>query len=159
MIRRYNLWIESRLSGRVGEAFTAEYDDLEVRPGGKVATAQAVRRLLAPDFENRPVERFYSIPLDGRHRSIGVSMISQGTLNSSIVHPREVFGDALRVGAAAVIVAHNHPSGDPEPSREDLAVTHRLAEAGKLLGIPLLDHVILGSEGRLVSLWERGIIR
>ena len=73
---------------------------------------------------------------------------------SILVHPREVFRPAVRSGAAAVVVAHNHPSGDPEPSAEDLEVTRRLAETGRLLGIPLLDHVVVG-EGAWVSLRER----
>ena len=74
--------------------------------------------------------------------------------NSSLVHPREVFGPALREGAAALIVVHNHPSGVPEPSAEDVAVTRRLIEAGQLLGVPLLDHVVVAAEG-YVSIRER----
>ena len=70
--------------------------------------------------------------------------MSEGTLSTSLVHPREVFGPALRGGAAAVIVAHNHPSGDPRPSAEDVSVTRRLQETGRLVGIPLLDHVVIG---------------
>jgi DNA repair protein RadC len=77
-----------------------------------------------------------------------------GTLTTSLVHPREVFRSAVREAAAALIAVHNHPSGDPEPSAEDLEVTRRLIEAGRLLGIPLLDHVVVG-DGAWVSLRER----
>jgi DNA repair protein RadC len=80
--------------------------------------------------------------------------VSQGTLTSSLVHPREVFGPAVREEPRALIVAHNHPSGDPEPSEEDLAVTRRLVEAGKILGVPLLDHVVIGDRS-FVSIRER----
>ena len=83
--------------------------------------------------------------------------VSVGILDSSLVHPREVFKDAILASAASMIVAHNHPSGDPTPSNEDKRVTLRLAEAGQLLGIELLDHIILG-DNRWVSLKERGVI-
>lgn len=99
------------------------------------------------------VEVFAVLLLDGKHRVSGMAEVSRGTLTTSLVHPREVFGPALRMGAAAVIVAHNHPSGNPEPSKEDLAVTRRLIEAGQLLGVPVLDHVIIGDS--FVSLRDR----
>ncbi|MCA9573523.1 MAG: JAB domain-containing protein, partial [Myxococcales bacterium] len=81
-------------------------------------------------------------------------LVSVGTLTTSLVHPREVFGPALSDAAAALIVVHNHPSGDPSPSQEDVEITKRLIEVGRLLGVPLLDHVVVG-EGRFVSLRER----
>jgi DNA repair protein RadC len=92
--------------------------------------------------------------LDGKHRLVRRQRVSEGTLTSSLVHPREVFGPAVREAAAAVIVAHNHPSGDPEPSGEDLAVTRRLIEAGRILGVPVLDHVVIG-DGAFVSIRDR----
>lgn len=92
-------------------------------------------------------ERFLALLLDGRHRVIGEAEISRGTLTASLVHPREVFRPALRAGAAALIVVHNHPSGDPTPSLEDRRVTERLRRAGELLGIPLLDHVVVAERG------------
>lgn len=95
--------------------------------------------------------------LDARHRLRRVEQVSEGTLNSSVVHPREVFAPALREGAAALIVAHNHPSGDPTPSAEDRDVTVRLADAGRLLGVRLLDHVVVGDPGFL-SMRERGLL-
>ncbi|MEN8185487.1 MAG: DNA repair protein RadC, partial [Myxococcota bacterium] len=86
-------------------------------------------------------ECFAVLLLDGRHRLVKEALISQGTLTASLVHPREVFRPALREAAAALVLVHNHPSGDPTPSREDRDVTARLARAGELLGIPVLDHV------------------
>jgi DNA repair protein RadC len=85
-----------------------------------------------------------------------VCTVSIGTLDSSLVHPREVFKDAILASAAAIIVVHNHPSGDPSPSAEDRRITTRLQECGTLLGIELLDHIILG-DNRFVSLKERGV--
>jgi len=122
------------------------------------ARAQApgdVARMLAPVLSHEPVEVFVALLLSGKHRVTGYAEVSRGTLTSSLVHPREVFGPALRESAAAVIVAHNHPSGDPEPSAEDLAVTERLRDAGRLLGVPLLDHLILGADEAFVSMRGR----
>lgn len=84
--------------------------------------------------------------------------ISTGTLNSSLVHPREVFKVVLMANANSVLLYHNHPSGDPTPSKEDLEVTQRIHEAGKVLGIEVMDHIIIGSNGHYVSLKERGIL-
>ncbi|MHB1127735.1 MAG: RadC family protein [Bacillota bacterium] len=92
-------------------------------------------------------EHFRCILLSTKNRVIRVETVSVGSLNSSIVHPREVFKSPVRHSAAAVILAHNHPSGDPTPSREDLEVTKRLVESGKILGIEVLDHIIIGSRG------------
>jgi len=89
-------------------------------------------------------EEFHAIYLDTKHRVLGARLISLGSLSSSIVHPREVFRPAIRLAASACLVGHNHPSGDPDPSQEDQAVTRRLEEVGRVLGIPLLDHIILG---------------
>ena len=83
--------------------------------------------------------------------------VSEGTLTNSLIHPREAFKEAIRESAASVIFAHNHPSGDPEPSRDDLAVTEKLRSAGEIVGIAVLDHVIIG-DGRYVSLKENGIL-
>jgi DNA repair protein RadC len=93
-----------------------------------------------------------------RHRVLGLHTVSVGCLTSSLVHAREVFKPAILAGAAAVLLAHNHPSGDPEPSAEDVALTRRLVSAGQLLGIEVLDHLILGEAGRFVSLRERGAV-
>ena len=90
-------------------------------------------------------EAFCAVLLDSRHRTIGFHVISIGTLNSSSVHPREVFRAAIMIGAAAMVVGHNHPSGDCTPSGEDQRVTERLREVGQLVGIEMLDHVVIGS--------------
>ena len=104
--------------------------------------AQYLRRRVRDDAR----EHFVAIYLDGRHRPIADSVVSIGTATASLVHPREVFQPAIAVGAVAVLIAHNHPSGDVTPSAEDLEVTRRLAEAGRILGVVLLDHIV----------WERG---
>lgn len=124
------------------------------RPRPTLRSAEAVYRHLAPSVRGLEREHFQVLLLDGKHRLVSVHAVSQGTLTSSLVHPREVFRPAIREAAAAIVVAHNHPSGDPEPSAEDLEVTRRLAETGRLLGIPLLDHVVLG-DGSWTSLRER----
>lgn len=115
---------------------------------------RAVFELLRPRTRGLEQETFWALVLDGKQRLRRIVPISAGTLTASLVHPREVFRAAIREAAAALIVAHNHPSGDPEPSAEDLAVTERLRQAGEVLGIPLQDHVILGDES-FVSLRER----
>ena len=94
----------------------------------------------------------------GKHRIIAERLISQGTLTTSPVHPRGVFGPAMRAAAAAVVLLHNHPSGDASPSADDLEITRRLADVGDLVGIQVLDHVIIG-DGRYVSLADRGLLR
>lgn len=92
-------------------------------------------------------ESFHVLLLDGRHRLIATEQVSVGTLTASLVHPREVFRDAIRSAAAALVLVHNHPSGDPSPSAEDRTVTERLRSAGLLLGIRVLDHVIVADSG------------
>lgn len=104
-------------------------------------TAQWVRELIG---EGAARESFVAIYLDGRHVPIGYSVVSTGTATASLVHPREVFQPALAAGAVALVVAHNHPSGAASPSTEDKRLTERLAAAGKLLGVRLLDHLVIG---------------
>jgi len=111
-----------------------------------------VRAFLRDD----PRERFVAVYLDNRHRPIAVHDVSIGTCDSAPVHPREVYCPAVALSAAAIVVAHNHPSGDPTPSAEDRMVTERLRRAGELLGIQLLDHVVLG-ESRYFSFAEEAI--
>ena len=118
--------------------------------------ADAARYLL-PRYSTRPVETFGLLALDARHRLRREAVVSVGCLTASLVHPREVFQEAVVSRAAAIVLFHNHPSGDPEPSAEDLALTRRLAAAGSLMGIEVLDHLVLGA-GRYVSLKERGAL-
>ena len=101
-------------------------------------------------------EFFVTLHLDGKNRIICADIVSQGSLNQSIVHPRETFKTALLSSAAAIILLHNHPTGDPTPSGEDREVTRRLQEAGTLLGIKVLDHIIIGTE--YYSFAERGLL-
>lgn len=110
------------------------------------------------DMENLPNEHFVMMTLSTKNHVIGVHTIFIGSLNASIVHPREVFQRALLNNAASIIVAHNHPSGDPTPSKEDIEVTKRLGEAGKIMGIEVLDHLIIGDYGKYVSLKEKGYL-
>jgi DNA repair protein RadC len=100
-------------------------------------------------------EHFMVLLLDGRHRVMSESQVSQGTLTASLVHPREVFRPAVRAAAAAIVLVHNHPSGDPTPSAEDLEVTRRLVSAGEILGIRIVDHVVVAEQG-YYSLQENG---
>lgn len=102
-------------------------------------------------------EHFRVITLSTKNHVLGIDEVSVGSLNSSIVHPREVFKKAVEKSAAAIIMVHNHPSGDPEPSREDIQVTKRLVEAGKVLGIDVLDHIIIG-DSKYKSLKELALM-
>ncbi|SIS41464.1 JAB domain-containing protein [Salimicrobium flavidum] len=108
-------------------------------------------------LEEADREHFVVAALDTKNQPISINTVHVGCLNSSIVHPREVMKPAILSNAASIVVAHNHPSGDPDPSREDIKVTERLAKAGKVLGIELLDHVILGRT-TFISLKEKGYI-
>lgn len=123
--------------------------------GAQASRPGEVVRLLSSLLEREPVEVFMALALNTRHRVLACYEVSRGTLTASLVHPREVFSPALQLRASSMIVAHNHPSGDPEPSHEDRAVTRRLLDAGELLGVPLLDHLVIGADGRWVSLRER----
>jgi DNA repair protein RadC len=106
-----------------------------------------VFRHFHPHLRHVTQERFLVILLDGRHRVLRQELVSQGTLTASLVHPREVFRPALRESAAALVLVHNHPSGDPTPSREDREITERLMRAGEILGVPVLDHVVVAERG------------
>jgi DNA repair protein RadC len=116
-------------------------------PGEPVRGPEDVHRHYYWRLRDRRVECFLAILLDSRHRVMRDVEVSTGTLTASLVHPREVFRPALREAAAALLLVHNHPSGDPAPSAEDRAVTRRLAEAGELLGIRVLDHVVVAEQG------------
>jgi DNA repair protein RadC len=109
-------------------------------------------------LEDETTEHLIACCVDTKNHPISISTISIGSLSSSIVHPRDVFKFAILSNAASLIIFHNHPSGDPEPSPEDINITNRLAEVGKIIGIDLIDHIIIGSESRYCSLKERGIL-
>lgn len=125
--------------------------------GTRLATPHDAWRLLSPRLLPLPVEELHALYLDRRHRLLAHVVVSRGNDHLTVVDPRAVFRPALQVGAAAVVVAHNHPSGDPEPSPEDLAVTRRLARAGHVLAVQLADHLVI-ADGGWTSLAERGHI-
>lgn len=127
----------------------------DVRPA--IGGPRDVANLLMPDLRYLKKETLKSILMDTKNRVLSIKTVSIGDLSSSIVHPREVFKDAIIASAASLIVAHNHPSGDPTPSADDVAVTKRLMDAGVIIGIDLLDHIVIG-DGKFVSLKERGLI-
>ena len=114
---------------------------------------QDVAEFLMPRLRYAVKEQFIVILLNGKNKVIGTEVISEGSLSSSVVHPREVYASALLHHAAAIMVAHNHPSGDPKPSDEDREITSLLAQSGKVLGIPLVDHIVIG-DGTYYSFLE-----
>jgi DNA repair protein RadC len=173
-----------RYGGSLRRLGTADPRELATAPGigparacavvaafelGRRATAEPARRSarirgprdvflrLGPMLRDRRQEEFWAVYLDTQNRILSERRITIGLLNSSLVHPREVFAPAIALSAASCILAHNHPSGDPDPSHEDLEVTQQLVESGRLLGIPVRDHIVLG-DGSFVSLLERGLL-
>lgn len=111
----------------------------------------------APRFKNVKKETFLCALLDTKNRFIREVKVSEGTLTNSLIHPREAFKEAIKESAASIIFVHNHPSGDPEPSKDDMVVTERLKATGDIIGINVLDHVIIG-DGKYVSLKEKGML-
>jgi DNA repair protein RadC len=118
---------------------------------------QDAANILMPELRDEPKEHLKALMLDTKNRVMRIVSISVGTLNSSVVHPREVFRESIISNAAAIVLVHNHPSGDPTPSEEDRRVTTRLAEVGREVGIELLDHIVLG-HNRFVSMKEKGMM-
>src|SRR5712692_249497 len=118
---------------------------------------QDVHRFLHERASQELAEVFYVLTLNSQSRVVSCQEVTRGTLTSSLVHPREVFRLAIAEGAAGIVVVHNHPSGDPTPSADDKAVTRQLVEAGKVLDIPVYDHVVIGN-GRYVSFAEAGLL-
>lgn len=131
--------------------------DVAVVVRGGITRAADVYAMLAAEAHAISHEKFWVVPLDLKNKPLAIFQTSQGILDASLVHPREVFAPAILSAAAGIIMAHNHPSGDPEPSPEDVALTRRIASAGQILGLPVLDHVIIGRTG-YVSFQERGMI-
>ncbi|MDI6809392.1 MAG: DNA repair protein RadC [Candidatus Eisenbacteria bacterium] len=120
-------------------------------------TPESVVKFLQPQMGNLKKENFRTILLNVRNQLIRTDVVSLGTLNAPIVHPREAFKPAIEASALSIILVHNHPSGDPEPSTEDIAITNRLKEVSELVGIELLDHIIISATS-CTSLKERGVI-
>jgi len=125
--------------------------------GRPVESAADVHRWCGPQLRDLEVEEFHVLALDAQNRITRQLLITRGILNGSLVHPREVFRAAITEAAAGIIVVHNHPSGNPHPSPEDRAVTLQLAEAGRLLDVPVFDHVIVGDD-RYFSFAEAGLL-
>ena len=126
-------------------------------PMGKIKTAKEVFEYCSPKMSNLDREQFMILHLDVKNRVIKDELVSVGALTGTIAHPREVFKSAIKESAHSVILVHNHPSGDPEPSEDDLELNKRLAEAGKILGIEVIDHIIIGKAGFL-SFKEKGLL-
>ena len=114
--------------------------------GEKIEKPERVFNLLKNEIGNKKKESFYILSLTTRNNLISVDNVSTGTLSASLAHPREVFLPAIKNSASSVIVVHNHPSGDPQPSEDDLKITKRLTEAGKILGIDVVDHIIISKD-------------
>jgi len=127
---------------------------------GKISSPTDVRDYIEQVFKlsSQAEEVLVLLVLDTKNNVTGAFEVSRGSLNASIVHPREVFKRALLLNGASIIIAHNHPSGDPSPSKEDIEITRRLVEGGDILGITVLDHIIVGDNGRYRSLKEMVLI-
>jgi len=137
----------------IGNRIKANKDGNKIR----IASPRDVSNVLMDEMKILKKEYFKIVMLNTKNQIIGIENISIGSLNSSIVHPREVFKEAIKRSSASIILAHNHPSGDPTPSKEDINITKRLIEGGEILGIKVLDHIIIGNN-IYVSLKERDII-
>lgn len=127
--------------------------------GASIRSPRDVFTLMAPFADGEVAESFWIVPLDSQHHLLGAGPIAvtRGILTASLVHPREVFRAAIVAGAAAIVLVHNHPSGDPTPSTDDRIVTEQLVAAGRLLDVPVHDHIIVGA-GRYTSFAEAGLL-
>ncbi len=145
--------VQIKAALELGQRITASF-----RPATlSLSSPQEVADFLMEEMRYYHKEYFKIVLLNTKNQIISLEDISVGSLNSSIVHPREIFNIPIKKSAAAIILVHNHPSGDPHPSQEDLDVTTRLVDAGKLLGINVLDHIIIG-ENRFYSFKEKGLL-
>jgi DNA repair protein RadC len=143
------------IARRVNKKITEdEKENLQLRP---VTSPGDIVELIKSKIINYSREQFLVVSFDTRNRILGTDSISTGTLTASLVHPRETFESAIRKHAASIIISHNHPSGDTEPSEEDMKITKRLSEAGKVMGIEVLDHIIVTKNGYF-SFKEKGMI-
>lgn len=123
-----------------------------------ISNADDVVAVCGPQMHGLQKEHFWSLALNTKNRLLRIFEVSVGSLNASIVHPRELFKDVVKVSSASVIVVHNHPSGDPTPSGADIQLTRRLVKAGDVLGIDVLDHVVIGESGAFASLRDMGLM-
>jgi len=139
------------------QAISERYAKEKIPKKTPLTSPQEVASYFKEKLGREKKEHFLILSLDSRNNLIREKIISVGTLNANLVHPREVFKEAIDAHAASLVVSHNHPSGDPEPSEDDLAITKRLVEAGKIMGIDVLDHVIVTKKD-FYSLKDRGLI-
>jgi len=127
-------------------------------PRTVISTPEDVVRLCGPQLRGLDREHFWCLALNTKNQLLRMVEVSVGSLNASIVHPRELFKEAVKVSAASIVLVHNHPSGDPTPSGADASLTRRLVKAGDVLGIEVLDHVVLGDGGEHASLRDLGLM-
>jgi len=139
------------------QAISQRYEKENIQDKILLNSSKAVADYLCKSIGREMKEHFVMLCLDSRNNLIKIDEISVGSLNSSIAHPREIFRGALQNSAAQIIIAHNHPSGDPEPSPDDIALTRRLSEAARIIGIDLLDHIIVTRDS-FISLKEKSLI-
>ena len=146
--------IEGARSCRVPVVSVMLVRDSSIKVPARVGDSPArIAEIVGPLFAGADREKFLCVMLDARKKVLGVNVVSVGTLSASLVHPREVFKPAILASAAAVVIAHNHPSGDHSASPEDRDTTRRLVKAGELLGIPVLDHVIWAEDSTGAARW------
>ncbi|PIW68086.1 hypothetical protein COW09_00425 [bacterium (Candidatus Moisslbacteria) CG12_big_fil_rev_8_21_14_0_65_36_11] len=139
------------------QAIAERYAKEKISKKIPLTSPKAVADYLRQKLGREKKEHFLILSLDSRNNLIKDAIISVGTLNANLVHPREIFQEALKQNAASVILVHNHPSGDPEPSEDDLTITKRLTEAGKIMGIDVLDHIII-TKTKVFSFKEKKLI-
>lgn len=154
-IRGIGRAVAARLSAALELGRRLAREEPEERP--RIRGPGDVYERCAPSLRDSAQEEFRVLLLNAQHAVLREILVTRGTLDASIVHPREVFKAAVIENAAAIILVHNHPSGDPFPSPEDRSITRQLAEAGRMMGIPVLDHIVIG-DGRYVSFVEAGLM-
>lgn len=140
-------------SVELGKRISNSYEEKECF----ISSSEDVAKILMEDMRYLNKEFFKTLILDSKGKVIMIDTVSIGELNAASVHPREVFNKAVKKSGAAIILAHNHPSGDPTPSSADIATTNRMIEAGELIGIPVLDHIVIG-DGKFVSMRSKALI-
>lgn len=142
---------------RLFQALLTRYFKEKIIFGEVIDSPQKVAEFFHLKLGGKAKESFWVLSLDSRNRLLKMSEISVGTVNVSLVHPREVFREAIQVSAVSLILVHNHPSGDPDPSEEDLEITKKLVEAGKIMGIEVLDHIIIAKDN-FFSFRQKGML-
>ena len=153
----YGLTSKEAAKVRATIDFGRELGQVALKKGDHFTSSRVVAQHFRPLLKDLLHEEFWTLYLDGKHRTIESRMIHRGTLTACPVHPREILGPALRMGAAAMVIIHNHPSGETTPSGDDLDITRRITDASNLFGVRLIDHVIVGEDGH-TSLADSGLM-